>query len=168
MYTLVVIAYPGEADAAARRDTVRRWVDEGLLTLHDAVAVTVGADGVPRLHQELRTPGAAASAGALFGGIAGSVFLGPLVGTLAGAALGGLSGRLIDRGIPDAFAREVGAQLRPHTSALFLLVAGADVERLEPRLHELGGRVLQTTLPAEAEARLRHALAGEGGGSGRG
>lgn len=161
MKTLVVIAFPDEAAAAAHHQTVRRWVDEGLLTLDDAVAVTVGAGGIPRIHQGLATPAAAASAGALFGGIAGAVLLTPLVGALVGAALGGLASLVPDYGIPDKFVREVGAQLGPHSSALALLVAAANVERLMPQLSELGGNVLSTTLPPEAEERLRRALAGD-------
>jgi uncharacterized membrane protein len=96
MYTLVVIAYPGEADAAAGLETVGRWAYEGFVTLHDAVTVTVDADRTPHLHQGLATPDAAAGAGALFGGIVGSVFLGPLVGAVAGGTLGGLSSHLPD------------------------------------------------------------------------
>ena len=57
--------------------------------------------------------------------------------------------------------RQLGAEMAPQRSAIFVLVRRATFDKVEPELARFGGRVLHTSLSTEGEARLRVAL-GEG------
>jgi uncharacterized membrane protein len=79
----------------------------------------------------------------------------------AGAIGGALGGRFADAGIDDDFIKEVGQQIQPGTSALFLLVYQATTERVLDALKPYGPEVLRTSLSQEQEARLREAFGGQ-------
>jgi uncharacterized membrane protein len=81
-----------------------------------------------------------------------------LVGLAVGAGAGCLIGNRGDVGIDDTFAERQGENLRPQTSALPLLVHSATADRVLPEVAKYGGEVLQTSLSADTEARLKAAL----------
>jgi uncharacterized membrane protein len=64
-----------------------------------------------------------------------------------------------DVGIDDQLAKRLGEKLQPETSALLLLVQSVTANGVLPEVAKFGGEVLQTSLPADAEARLKEALA---------
>ena len=72
----------------------------------------------------------------------------------------GHSGSLIDYGIDDNFIRSLAQDLKPDSSALFLLVRKAQPERVLAELSHFRGHVLRTSLSSEQEARLQAALSG--------
>jgi len=86
----------------------------------------------------------------------GLLLLNPLAGLLTGA--GALSGIWSDDGIDDDFIRSLGETLEPGTSALFVLVQRATLDKVLPALRPFGGKVIHTSLSQEQEARLRRAL----------
>lgn len=100
--------------------------------------------------------------GAFWGTLIGLLFLNPLAGLLTGAAFGAgagaLSGMLSDYGIDDDFIRSLGDTLEPGTSALFVLVRRATLDKVLPEVRPFGGKVIRTSLSMEQEARLRRAL----------
>ena len=55
--------------------------------------------------------------------------------------------------------KEMGEQLTPGSSALFVLVRKSTPDRVIPELRELGGKVFTTSLSKEQQ--LREALEGE-------
>jgi uncharacterized membrane protein len=80
------------------------------------------------------------------------------IGAGVGAASGALAGKLSDYGIPDDFIKELGAKIKPNSSALFLLVQKVTADKVLPRMAAFKGHVLKTSLPEDREKRLREAL----------
>jgi uncharacterized membrane protein len=80
--------------------------------------------------------------------LVGLLFLNPLagfaVGGLVGAGAGALSGSLIDYGIDDNFIRSLAQDLKPDSSALFLLVRKVQPHRVLAELSHFRGHVLRT------------------------
>jgi uncharacterized membrane protein len=102
-------------------------------------------------------------------GAANSDFWGTLVSLLFSARFFGLgistggtpetvSGALRDVGINDPFIEQLSAAFKPGTSALFVLVRQVAPDRVLEAIKPYGGKVLQTSLSHESEARLRAAL----------
>ena len=168
MSDLVAIAFdkPEEADRVLTE--LVRLKKEYLIDLEDAVVVIRQPDGVVNLKQSVNLLGIGAATGglrgALWGTLVGLLFLNPLagiaVGGHVGAGAGALSGSLIDYGIDDNFIRSMAQDLKPDSSALFLLVRKAQPERVLAELSHFRGHVLRTSLSSEQEARLQAALSG--------
>jgi len=158
MSTLVAIAYP-DADTAERvRADLVQATKEHLLSLEDAVVVEHRADGKIKLHQAMSPTGAGALGGAAWGGLIGLLFLAPLFGIAIGAASGAVAGKLTDVGVNDDFLKQLGAKVPPGTAALIALGRSGAPERVLERLKPYGGDVIQTSLDAEQEERLKAAL----------
>jgi uncharacterized membrane protein len=98
--------------------------------------------------------------GAMWGILIGLLFFNPLLGFMTGAAVGAgvLAGALADYGINDDFIRSLGETLEPGTSALFVLVRRATLDKVLPELRPFGGKIIHTSLSQEQEARLWQAL----------
>ena len=166
MSDLVVITYPDINQAAVVLNTLKRLVTEHVLDMDDAVYVTKDASGEVELHQMINLPGAGAASGgasgALWGGLIGLLFLQPLAGAAIGAAIGAgtgaLAGKFADYGIDDNFVKQLSAQMTPNSSAIFVLVRRATVDKVLPEISTFGGTVLRTSLSNEAEQRLQTAL----------
>jgi uncharacterized membrane protein len=158
MSDLVAIAYPDQATAEKVRQTLGRLSIERVIELADAVVVTRGENGKVKLHQTIRPAAEGATSGALWGGVIGLLFLAPLLGAAIGAAAGGAAGAGADVGVNDQFMKELGQELTPGTAALIVLVNSSTPDKVLPRVQEFGGKVMQTSLSEEAEARLREAL----------
>ena len=75
-----------------------------------------------------------------------------------GAAAGAASGALADVGINDNFMKELAGNMSPGTSALFVLVRKATVDKVLDELLGSGGKVLKTSLSHDDEAKLQAAL----------
>jgi uncharacterized membrane protein len=88
----------------------------------------------------------------------GLLFLMPLAGLAIGAATGAIAGKLTDVGIDDKFIKEVGNQIKPGTSALFLYVVQATTDRVTERLKQYEPTVVRTSLSHDAEEQLRAAM----------
>jgi uncharacterized membrane protein len=136
---------------------------EGKLKMHDAVIVAKDDGGRTRIIETVDvTPAKGALSGTWWGMLAGlliggPVFLGAAVG---GAAAGALYGKLVDKGLPDQWVKDMAAWIDPGTSALLLLVdSGLDPSVLEELKRFEGiGRVAGTTLPAGIKAEVESAL----------
>lgn len=163
MSNLVVVAYPDQYRAAEVLAAVRRLNKEYLIDLDDACYVTKDAQGKIKLHQNTSLTGAGAAWGGMWGMLIGLLFFVPFLGLAIGAGLGALSGKLTDYGIDDKFAKQIAATLQPNTSAIFILVRQATVDKVVPELAQYGGTILQTSLPDETEQKLQEALQRGGG-----
>lgn len=164
-------------------ENVNTWANQGWLNVEDAVVVTrgEGAEEPPlpmaaasteqpmivqtarsgrelEIKQTTKRTGKFALGGGGIGLLAGLLLGGPIGGLVVGTAAGAIAGALKDSGIDDAFIKEVSAGLRPGTSALFLMTAGGDEEKILAELRPHKARLLKTTLPPEREAALRAAL----------
>ena len=77
---------------------------------------------------------------------------------MAGAAAGAAAGALADIGIDDNFMKELGATLKPGSSALFVLVRKVTPDKVLEAVRGIGGKVLKTSLSHDDEAKLQAAL----------
>jgi uncharacterized membrane protein len=169
MSELLVVAFDDPAEADRVLTTLSRLRREYLLDLEDAVVAIRDPDGRVQIKQSISMVGRAASygtiSGALWGSLIGLLFLNPLAGMVLGGAVGAgtgaLSGSLVDYGINDDFIREIGATLKPDSSALFLLIRKAQPEKVLAELQGFSGQILRSSLSPEQEARLQAALSRE-------
>ena len=160
MSDLIVIAFPDAASAFRARAEFLSLQKDYLVEMEDVVVVTRSEDGQVQLHQAVNMTAAGAMGGTLWGTLIGMLFLNPLLGAAVGAASGALGGALTDLGIEDPFLREVGGSLDQGGAALAVLLRKFTADRVIDRLGSLGGRILQTSLPHDIEARLRDRLEG--------
>jgi uncharacterized membrane protein len=166
MSDLIVVAFPGEDTADQVLNKLQAWQKEHLIDLEDACVVVRDRNGKIHVKQAVNLMGVEAATGGAWGGLWGSLvgllFLNPLLGFVTGAAMGAgvgaLAGALSDYGIDDDFIQSLGETLEPGTSALFVLVRRATLDKVLPELRPFGGKVLHTSLSKEQEARLRQAL----------
>jgi uncharacterized membrane protein len=158
MATLVAIAYPEQHRAQEARGLLMNLQKQYLIDLAETVVVTRDANGKIHLDQGSAATAAGAMHGALWGMLIGLLFFVPLLGAAVGAASGAIAGRFADYGIDHNFMRSLADKLAPGTSALFVLMRGATNDRVVTEMSKLGGTVLQTSLPTEAEERLQSAL----------
>jgi uncharacterized membrane protein len=156
MSDLYVIGYPDAPAAEAVRDRALQLQRERLIELDDIVVVE-HSGGKIKLRQ-LRSPTTAGAAGgAVWGGLIGLLFLVPLLGMAVGAGAGALAGSLSDAGVDDAFMKRLGASLPEGGAALFMLVRSATTDKVTQELAPMGGKLLRSSLTAEAEQALRNA-----------
>jgi len=161
---IVVLGFESEYGAEAMLEDVRRWQEEGLIEVEDAVIASAGPGGKVDIKQTHRSEkGKFALRGGGVGLLAGALLGGPILGVVAGVAVGALKGRSKDKklGLDDEFVDEVSGWVHANRSALFLLVKQANAEELRVRLRPLKATILSTTLAPEREQDLRQALAEE-------
>jgi uncharacterized membrane protein len=159
MATLTVLAFPDEEGAERMLPDLEAMKKEELLQIHDAAVVVRPADGNPKVKQLNSLVGQGAWGGAFWGMLIGMLFFMPWLGMGLGAITGALSGKFADIGIDDSFIQEVGSQITPGTSALFLMTSDATaVDKIAQRLSKHRFQILRTNLPAEQEQALREAF----------
>ena len=157
MAEFLAVTFDGTDDGEAALHSVRVLEKEGRIKLEDTAVVRKDAEGKVTFHNEMASGTETGIAvGALLGGLLFAVF--PVGAIVAGAAAGGLIGRAAAPGIDDKFVKEVGADLPPGGSALFLQIRGGDTGLLVGALGQYHGRVRQTSLPDEVEQALDESL----------
>ena len=165
MSNLVAIAYPDEHQAAVVMEVMVRlheegvFSEEGIIDLEDAAAVSKDGEGRIKLEGAISRTAEGAASGLFFGSLIGMVFFMPMLGMLFGVAAGALVGKFADLQHIDDFVLQVGDNMPPGSSAILMLVRKADPEKALAELRQYGGTVIRTTLPDEAEDRIRDALA---------
>jgi uncharacterized membrane protein len=100
-------------------------------------------------------------AGVTGGGIGlliGFLIGGPIGGAAVGALGGALASRFAGVGIDGKFVKQVRDELKPDTSALFLLSEPEARDLIVASMGPLQGTLYYSTLPAEAEDLLRDYL----------
>ena len=151
----IVFDAPKGADEALSK--VKAEVKDGHVEHVDAAVIRKSEDGKVHVAETAdMSTGRGAATGAVVGGVL-SVLAGPvgLVGAAAaGAATGGLTAHLVDRGVPDRYARDLGRALRANSSAIVLLAEQRFEATLLEALAPLGGEVLRLALSDEMLARL--------------
>ena len=86
------------------------------------------------------------------------LFLSPVLGAAVGASAGAVSGALSDIGIDDHFMKGLSEGLKNNSSVLFILVRKATPDKVLDEIKQYGGKVLQTSLSHEDEAKLQAVL----------
>jgi uncharacterized membrane protein len=158
MSNLVVITFDNAEEAGRVRESLRSLEQYGRLSLDDSAVVVKDAEG--KIHVKNQTDrGVAVGAvgGGALGLLIGSIFF-PLAGIVAGALIGAVVGKMADTGVEKKFVEEVGAALKPNSSAIFVIAREADPAAVVAALKPYKGQVFQTTLSTEAEEELRRIL----------
>ncbi|HOB98676.1 MAG TPA: DUF1269 domain-containing protein [Verrucomicrobiota bacterium] len=160
MINLNVLAFDNATQAFRLRDAMVDLQGESLFDLVDAVVVTRDASGKVQLHQSASVVAGCASAGSVAGLILGAIFMLPWAGSAVGAGVGAVFGALSDLGVNDRFAKDLGAALRPGTSALALLGSKTQLDRLGEKIGPLlrGCTLLHTTVDTDREVEIRKFL----------
>ena len=161
MSDLVVVAFDDETSAEQMRDALVGMQKRHLVTLEDAAVVVRKQDGKVKVKQATDLVGAGALGGAFWGMLIGIIFWMPWLGLAVGAMSGALGGHFTDIGVDDDFIKEVGNTIEPGNSALFLLVREATPDKMVDELKQFKGKILQTSLSSEDEAKLRAAFGAE-------
>ncbi|MBX9694195.1 MAG: DUF1269 domain-containing protein [Cyanobacteria bacterium] len=158
MSTLVIIGYDDMYKADEVRLTLLKLQQDYLIDLEDAVVAVKKEDGKVKLHQPVNLAGLGAAQGSLWGLLIGALFLSPFLGAAVGATSGAISGALTDIGINDDFMKDIAKTLQPGTSALFVLVKSATADKVAEHIKGTGGKILQTSLSHDNEAKLQAVL----------
>ncbi|MEW1954892.1 YhjD/YihY/BrkB family envelope integrity protein [Terrabacter sp. NPDC080008] len=151
---LTVCRFDGADEAEAASGRLAQLEREGAFELVDAAVVTWPSEARrPQASHVVTGSNPGALGGAFWGLLLGVIFFAPLLGLAVGAGAGALA-PLDDAGIGDPFIRRVRDEVTPGTSALFLLTAEADIDRVRDAFAEYEPVVVHTTLTSEQEAAL--------------
>ena len=167
MSNLIVFTYNNEDKATEVLQEVAKMkqehVQKPLVAVEDAAVVVKNAKGKVKVRQTLESAmkGSSVLSGGFWGMLIGFLFGGPLFGALLGMGFSALFGRNIDIGIDNEFIKDVGDELAPGDSALFLLVQGTPVETVADALKGFGGNLYHTSLSEEAAEAFTKALENE-------
>jgi uncharacterized membrane protein len=160
MATLVAIGYPDQTTAEQARKTVQQLEADLIIQADQVAAISRDLEG--KYHVTTTHGGASAAGGAWWGGfwglLFGLLFFVPFAGLALGAGFGALFGHLGEKGIDKAFQEQVRDQVKPGTSALFLIVEQATPDKAIAALEQYGGTVIKTSLSDEDTAKLQEAL----------
>ena len=160
MATLVAIGYDDQGTAEQARGTVQQ-LEADLIIQADQVA-SIARDPEGKYHVHTTHGGASAGGGAVWGGfwglLFGLLFFIPFAGWAMGAGLGALFGHMGKKGIDKAFQEQVRDQLKPGTSALFMVIEQATPDKAIAALEQYGGTVIKTSLSDEDTTKLQEAL----------
>ena len=156
MGQFLAITFDGADDAEGALKSIRALEHAGKVGLEDTAVVRKDADGQVTFHNEASSgTETGAAVGAVLGGLLFFVFP---VGIAVGAVAGGLVGRAAAPGLDGDFVKEVGADLPPGGSALFLQVKDGDPGLLVGALGQYHGRVRQTSYDDDVEKALDDSL----------
>jgi uncharacterized membrane protein len=161
MPDLIAIGYDDTTTAIAALDAAEAMAAD-LVIQPDALAAIVRNDqGKFRTVTNQHAVGAGATWGMFWGLLFGVLFFVPVFGMALGAAFGALGGKLGKSTIDKQFQDQVRNQIKPGTSALFMIVEQMTADRALKELSKFGGTVIKTSLSEEAEKEIQDALHGD-------
>jgi uncharacterized membrane protein len=160
MADFVAIEYDDMYKAHEVRLELAKLHRASLIDVDDAVVAVKDANGKVTLQQAHDLPATGAASGDFWSTLVSLLFSARFLGLgiSTGATPEAVSGALRDVGIDDLFIKQLSVAFKPGTSALFVLVRNVTPDRVLEAIKPYGGKVLQTSLSHESEARLRAAL----------
>jgi uncharacterized membrane protein len=166
MSNLVVLGFDGLHTADEVQNKLRSLQREYLIDLEDSCVVERDSSGKVYIKQAVNLTALGAksggASGAFWGTLVGLLFLNPLagmaIGAVTGAGAGAVAGSLANYGISDDFVRKLGDTIPPGSSALFILFKRITEDKVMREIEPFKPRVLKTSLPDEAEQRLKTEL----------
>jgi uncharacterized membrane protein len=163
MAELVAIGYPDQGTAEEARHVVQSLEADLVIQADQVAAISRDVDG--KYHVTTTHGGASASEGAWWGGfwgmLFGLLFFIPFAGLALGAGFGALFGHLGKNAIDKQFQEQVRDQVKPGTSALFLIIEKVTPDKAISALSRFGGTVIKTSLSDEDTAKLQEALSSQ-------
>lgn len=160
MSQLIVFTYDSKEKAITVLEKVAELSKQHLIEVQDAAVMVKDANGKVKVQQTLEAmiKGSNVISGGFWGLLIGLIFGGPVFMALLGMGLSALFGRKLDIGIDNTFIKDVGNDLKPGDSALFLLSESITIDKVAEQLKEYGGTLYHTSLSKEAEENLQQAL----------
>jgi uncharacterized membrane protein len=160
MSQLIVFTYDKEDKAMIALQKVADLSKQHLIDVEDAAVIVKNAKGKVKVQQTLEAlvKGSNVASGGFWGLLIGLIFGGPMFLALLGMGLSTLFNRKLDVGIDNQFIKDVGNDLAPGDSALFLLSGELTVDKVADALRDYGGKLYHTSLSKEAEENLAKAL----------
>jgi uncharacterized membrane protein len=157
MSNLVVITFDNETDAGAALKSLRSIEKLGQLSIEDTAVVVKDQSGKVKVQNEVS---GAVETGAVVGGSLGLLlsFMFPVAGIAIGAGGGALVAKFLNTGVDGDFVKDMKEELKPGTSALFVVGRGSNHVVVLQALEPFKGTVYQTTLPPELEDELKRVL----------
>ena len=156
MATLTVWKFEDPQGADQAVTTLESLAKQQLITLLDAATVSWPAGArKPKTRQLHSLAGAGALGGAFWGLLFGLIFFIPLLGLAIGAAAGAVGGSLSDVGIDDDFIKRTRDQVKPGTSALFVMTSGAVLDKVHDAFRGQRVELVSTNLSEDQERALR-------------
>jgi uncharacterized membrane protein len=154
---LVVMTFDNEIDAGNVMRSLRGLEKAGQMSIEDTAVLVKDQSGKLRVDNEVS---GSVETGAVVGGSLGLLltFMFPVVGIAVGAAGGALVGKVLERGVDGKFVKDVGEELQPGTSALFITGRGSNHEAVLRAIEPYKGNLYQTNLSSELEDELRRVL----------
>jgi uncharacterized membrane protein len=157
MSSLVVITFDNPDEAHELRLQLKELQKEGQINVEDSAVIRKDENGKIHVVNEVdKTVMGGAAVGGLLGMLLFILF--PVAGIALGAAGGALIGSTLDRGVDKKFVKQVSEELKPNSSALFMVTNEANVTAAVAALRQHTGKLYQTNLSPEAEDELRRAL----------
>jgi len=160
MPDLIAIGYDDETSALSAMDEVERLAQDLILQPDAVAAIIRNKEGKFRTITNQHAVGAGATWGMFWGLLFGMLFFVPIFGMALGAAFGAFGGKLAKNTIDAQFQEQVRSQVKPGTSALFLIIEQMTEDKALEALSKFGGTIIKTSLSKEAEAELQKELHG--------
>jgi uncharacterized membrane protein len=158
MSNLIVITFDDPDQAKQVKEHLKKQQKQGLTNIIDTAIVVKDAEG--KVHTDSQMD-SGVKAGIVGGSVLGLIVAGilaPIGGLIVGGALGAIIGSTFDKGIQKSFVKDVGEDLKPNTSALFVIAKDSNINATLAMLRQYEGHVYHTTLPSDLEDQLREAL----------
>jgi uncharacterized membrane protein len=150
----------GTPDGAHQSAAVlRRLSEHDAVDIQDAALVSwpPGRNAPTTCEVDTLVP-AGTLVGAFWGLLFGFIFFVPLLGVAVGTSPGAVTGTLADIGIDDDFLTMASKQIRPGSSALFVISADAVFDKLHEAFKGTRAELIHTSLSTEQERRLHDAF----------
>jgi uncharacterized membrane protein len=162
MSTLIVIGYEDETTADKVWVDLKKAESDYIVDLDNAAVIIHHADGKFDVHTGYNVVGTQTTWGFFWGALFGLLFFVPIFGMAIGAGMGAIMGAIEKSSIDKQFTDKVRDQVKPGTSALFMVLHSATQDKFMATIEPYGGTVLQTSLTDEDEKKFQSALHGEG------
>ncbi len=152
---VIVAAFQDPNGASAALEQLKQAKKEGLIKIEDAAILVKDADGKLRIKE---TGDMGGGKGAAIGGVVGGV-IGLLAGpigwaALGGAVIGGLAAKIRDGGFSDARLKQIGASLKPNSSAIIAVIDHTWVAEVERQMQQAGADTVTEAISADIAKQL--------------
>ncbi|MEI7814048.1 MAG: DUF1269 domain-containing protein [Coriobacteriia bacterium] len=158
MSTLIVIGYPDETTADKVWTDLKKAESDYIVDLDNAAVIIHHENGKFDVHTGYHIVGTQTTWGFFWGALFGLLFFVPLFGMAIGAGMGVIMGAIEKSSIDKQFTDKVREQVKPGTSALFMVLHSATMDKFMAAIEPFGGTVLQTSLSDEDEKKFQSAL----------
>ena len=165
MSKLVVIAYDDQFRAEEVRTRLRKLQQDHLIDIEEALVAVKDDQGEVTLLQMYKPAAAVDARRGFWNTLVGAVVMDPVLGMASDARGGAVRGALAGAGVDEEFLKDLAATFQNGSSVLFVQARQASPDKLLAALQGTGGKVLETTLSHQDEARLQAALKGAPAGS---